>query len=72
MQAETKYKFVKVTDKIYNKFIDTGHVPNNIIRMLSLKLVNNIPLNEKELAIFYANTSAINDMIILVAKLINT
>jgi hypothetical protein len=40
--------------------------------MISLKLVNNIPLNEKELAIFYANTSAINDMIILVAKLINT
>ena len=72
MQVETKYKFAKVTDKIYNKFIDTGYVPNKIIRMLSLKLVNNIPLNEKELAIFYANTSAINDMIILVAKLINT
>jgi hypothetical protein len=59
-----KYKFAKVTDKIYNKFIDTGQVPDNIIKLLAIKLINNETLNDKELAIFYATTSDINEMIV--------
>jgi hypothetical protein len=65
-----KYKFAKVTDKIYNKFIDTGQVPDNIIKLLAIKLMKNETLNEKELAIFYATTSEINDMIVVLSKLI--
>ena len=65
-----KYKFAKVTDKIYNKFIDTGQVPDNIIKLLAIKLMKNESLNEKELAIFYATTSEINDMIVVLSKLI--
>jgi hypothetical protein len=63
-----KYKFAKVTDKIYNKFIDTGHVPDVIIKLLAIKLINNETLNTKELAIFYANTSDINEMIVSFAN----
>jgi len=65
-----KYKFAKVTDKIYNKFIDTGQVPDNIIKLLAIKLMKNETLNEKELAIFYATTSEINNMIVVLSKLI--
>lgn len=65
-----KYKFAKVTTKIYNKFIDTGYVPDNIIRLLAIKLIKNEPLNDKELAIFYANTSDVNNMIVVLSKLI--
>lgn len=63
-----KYKFAKVTDKIYNKFIDTGQVPDIIIKLLAIKLINNEALNAKELAIFYANTSDINEMIVSFAN----
>ena len=63
-----KYKFAKVTDKIYNKFIDTGQVPDVIIKLLAIKLINNEVLNAKELAIFYANTSDINEMIVSFAN----
>ncbi len=65
-----KYKFAKVTDKIYNKFIDTGQVPDNIIKLLAIKLMKNETLNEKEIAIFYATTSEINNMIVVLSKLI--
>lgn len=63
-----KYKFAKVTDKIYNKFIDTGQVPDVIIKLLAIKLINNEALNAKELAIFYANTADINEMIVSFAN----
>lgn len=63
-----KYKFAKVTTKIYNKFIDTGYVPDNIIRLLAIKIIKKELLDDKELAIFYANTSNINDLIILLSK----
>jgi hypothetical protein len=71
MQVETKYKFAKVTDKIYNKFIDTGQVSDNIIKLLAIKLIKNETLNEKELAIFYATTSDVNNMIVILSKLIH-
>jgi len=66
-----KYKFAKVTDKIYNKFIDTGQVSDNIIKLLAIKLIKNETLNEKELAIFYATTSDVNNMIVILSKLIH-
>ena len=71
MRVETKYKFAKVTDKIYNKFIDTGQVPDNIIKLLAIKLIKNETLNEKELTIFYATTSDVNNMIVILSKLIH-
>ena len=66
-----KYKFAKVTDKIYNNFIDTGQVSDNIIKLLAIKLIKNETLNEKELAIFYATTSDVNNMIVILSKLIH-
>ena len=62
------FRKVRVTNKIYNKFIDTGKVPNDIITLLALKVIEKRELNEKELAIFFSKTSEINEVIVDISK----
>jgi len=62
------FRKVRVTNKIYNKFIDTGKVPNDIITLLALKVIEKKELNEKELAIFFSKTSEINEVIVDISK----
>jgi hypothetical protein len=62
------FKRVGVTDKIYKKFIDTGKVPNDIIRLLAFKVIENKKLNEQETTIFFSMTSEVNKMIVALSK----
>lgn len=57
------FKPVSVTEKVYNKFINTGKVSDSIIRMLAIKLMKDEPLSWYELTIFYGKTAEINEMI---------
>jgi hypothetical protein len=55
---------IRVTEKTYNKFVDTGEVPSYIIRMIAFKIIKREPLNIQETAIFNNKTDEINKMII--------
>jgi hypothetical protein len=59
---------VSVTEKIYNRFINTGKVSDSIIRMIAIKLMKDEELNWYELTIFYGKTTEINEMIIKLTK----
>ena len=62
------FKRVGVTDRIYNRFIDTGKVPESIIRLLALKVIESKQLSEKETVIFFGKTSEVNEMIVGISK----
>jgi hypothetical protein len=62
------FKRVGVTDKIYKKFIDTGKVPNDIIRLLAFKVIENKKLDKQEMVIFFGMTSEVNEMIVALSK----
>ena len=59
---------VLVDDKIYNLFIDTGFVPNDIINMIAIKIINKTSLNQMEISIFYNKTNEINQEILNLQK----
>jgi hypothetical protein len=61
---------VLVDDKIYNLFIDTGFVPNDIINMIAIKIINKTSLNQMEMSIFYNKTNEINQEILNLQKTI--
>jgi hypothetical protein len=61
---------VLVDDKIYNLFIDTGFVPNDIINMIAIKIINKTSLNQMEMSIFYNKTNEINQEILNLKKTI--
>jgi hypothetical protein len=62
------FKRVGVTDKIYKRFIDTGKVPNDIIRLLAFKVIENKKLDKQEMVIFFGITSEVNEMIVAISK----
>lgn len=59
---------VRVTEKTYNRFIDTGVVPPNVIRMLAFKVIRNEEMNEQEKTIFFNKTREVNEMIIKITN----
>jgi hypothetical protein len=59
---------VRVTDKISNRFVDTGRVPDDIIRLLAIKVMGAKTLSDNEQAIFFVKTSEVNEMIIRISK----
>jgi hypothetical protein len=61
-------RHVLVDDKIYNLFIDTGFVPNDIINMIAIKIINKTSLNQMEMSIFYNKTNEINQEILNLQK----
>ena len=62
------FKRVGVTDKIYKRFIDTGKVPKDTIRLLAFKVIENKKLDEQETTIFFGMTSEVNKMIVALSK----
>lgn len=59
---------VQVTEKIYNRFIDTGFVPESTIRLLAFKIIDKKELTTEEMAIFCGKTAEVNDMIIQISN----
>ena len=57
------FRPVTLTDKLYKNFVDTGYVPERIIRLLALKIVKAEALTQEETAVFIEYTSEIEDMI---------
>jgi hypothetical protein len=62
------FRPVTLTDKLYQNFVDTGYVPERIIRLLALKIIKAETLTKEEMAVFIEYTSAIEDMIKVLAK----
>lgn len=62
------FKPVNLTDKLYKNFVDTGYVPDKIIRLLAFKIVKTEPLTKEETAVFIEYASEIEDMIKFIAK----
>ena len=62
------FRPVTLTDKLYNKFVDTGYVPERILRLLAFKIIKGETLTRKEMAVFIEYTSEIEDMIKVIAK----
>jgi hypothetical protein len=46
------FKPVQVTDRIWDRFIDKGQVPDSIIRLLAFKTIKREKLTDREFAIF--------------------
>ena len=62
------FKRVGVTDKIYKKFIDTGKVPDDIIRLLAFRVIENKKLSQEEMTIFFGITAEVNKVIVEISK----
>ena len=62
------FRPVTLTDKLYKNFVDTGYVPERIIRLLAFKIIKAETLTKEEMAVFIEYTSAIEDMIKVLAK----
>lgn len=52
-----------ITDTVYNNFVDKNLVPDNILSSIADKVINRIPLSQRETAIFSGKTSEINEII---------
>lgn len=66
------FPLIRVNDKIYEKFINTGVVSIEILRLLAFKTIKGIKLNEKEFSIFSNKTKEINDIILNIKNVRNT
>jgi hypothetical protein len=62
------FRPVTLTDKLYENFVDTGYVPERIIRLLAFKIVKAEALTKEETAVFIEYASEIEDMIKFIAK----
>lgn len=62
------FKPVTLTDKLYKNFVDTGYVPDQIIRLLAFKIIKAESLTQEETAVFIEYASEIEDMIKFIAK----
>ena len=62
------FKKPKVTEQIYNKFIDTGKVDESILRLIAVKVIESKGLSDWEWCIFTDKTEEINEIIIKIAK----
>ena len=58
------FKYNDVSNRAWQNFIDKGEVSERILRIISFAIIENRKLSERELAIFYAKTSDINQMIV--------
>jgi hypothetical protein len=62
------FKKPKVTEKVYNKFIDTGVVDESILKLIAIKVIESRSLSEWERCIFFDKTSEINTIIVKITK----
>ena len=62
------FRPVRVTRPIYEQFINTGRISENILRLISLKVIKAENLNEMELAIFHGKTQEINELIVQISN----
>ena len=62
------FRPIRVTRPIYEQFINTGRIPENILRLIAFKIIKNESLSEMELVIFHGKTQEINELIIQLSK----
>ena len=58
----------KITKKMYEKYINTGKIPENVLRMICLKIIEGDELNDIEKTVFYGKTEEINELLTKIAK----
>lgn len=54
----------EVTSKVFKRFVDTGEVPEGVIKTLAMKIIFQREMNIEEKSVFYAKTSEVNAMIV--------
>jgi hypothetical protein len=54
----------EVTNRVFNRFIDTGEVPEGVIKTLAMKIIFQRPMTDNEKCVFFAKTSEVNAMIV--------
>lgn len=54
----------RVTDKIFDQFVNTGEVPDRILRMIAFKVIKREQMSNNEMAIFIGKTEDINKLIV--------
>jgi hypothetical protein len=55
--------YSEVTEDLYKHFIDTGYISKLCLNLIAKKVANRIKLNTKEMAVFYAKTNEINEIL---------
>jgi hypothetical protein len=53
----------EITTKEYNDWIDSGHCSEDIIELIAKNIINRLPLDKYEWAIFSHDTERINNKI---------
>lgn len=59
---------VRVTTNTYERFINTGKVPMNVLKMIAFKVIRQETLTQQEMAIFSNKTGEINELIIKITE----
>jgi len=62
---------IRVTEKVYNNFVNNNQVSEEILRLLALKVIANKPMNQLEMAVFVGKTREINELIIDIKDALN-
>jgi len=52
-----------LTEKIYQNFVDTGYVPEHIIKLLADKIASSKTLTAKEMAVYVEHAARVEDVI---------
>lgn len=55
-------------DNIYNNYINTGYVHDDIIKVIAIKLSKSEVLTEREFVIFGGETGRVNEMVVKIYK----
>lgn len=61
--SEQPVESVNISDEVYDRFVDSGEVPAEIVTAIAEKVKNKTPLSDRENAIFTDKTSEINTII---------
>jgi hypothetical protein len=57
------FKEDEISDRDYNRFVDTGEINQKILTRIAKKVMKNQQLNEREMVIFVGKTSEINEIL---------
>ena len=57
------FKYYGISNKVWDKFVDSGEIKNEFIKIISFKIIKGFKLTEREMAILCSKTSEINEII---------
>ena len=55
------FSHIELTEKVYQNFVDTGYVPEYIIKMLAYKIARTKTLTVEEMAVYAEYAARVED-----------